>query len=94
MEGSYLYDSKFFVSKKGKADKKVFEYKVYGLRTEGNGKKQKEKFLGQVSFDLGNYMTKLGEIVELGLLKSPFKQSTIQFKIWICDKDDMVQNVS
>ena len=90
MEGSYLYDSKFYISKKGHADKKVFEYKIFGTRSEVKGKKQKEKLLGQVSFNLGDYMKQLGEIVELSLLKSTFKQSTIQFKIWICDKDDMV----
>ena len=73
MEGSYLYDSKFYVSKKGQASKKVFEYKVFGTRPEGGGKKMKEKFLGQVSFDLGNYMNKLGDIVQLTLLKTPFK---------------------
>jgi hypothetical protein len=46
MDGSYLYDSKFYVSKNGQADKKIFEYKVFGTRPDGNGKTRKEKFLG------------------------------------------------
>jgi len=53
----------FTLTKTAKPTKKLFEYKVFGTRPEGNGKAKKEKFLGQISFDLGNYMNELGELV-------------------------------
>lgn len=73
----FEYESKFFVNKSGKGQKKMFQVQAYGWKMGA----KKRISLGSISVDISTYLGKKDYNVGLELKKPYLKSSMIQFNI-------------